>query len=163
MKLWFEWLIRHRKLSTSFALMAATTASLIGFSIDQHSQIERLRGQGTWSEGPELGQVMEQLQQQIAQAQIEAAERNEADAWKINSIDLELSFTVKEERGADNSVDTKFLTVTDKSNLSAERVQKITFHLNPNQLNFASGPQGSVRAPAPKPKGVKRPTSKHGG
>jgi hypothetical protein len=106
--------------------------------------------QTVFDEGRELSQVITEIKKQIAVEQKTTAGANLADTWKIHDIDLELSFTVKQERTSEGQAETKLIAVTDTRNISAERVQRVTFHLLPVTQNFSPvGPTGITTPPPP--------------
>ena len=123
---------------TAVGMVAAVV--VLGFLLHQsHQEIARLGGETTTSEGPELSSVITELKRQIAHEEEHAAENNEADLFVLKDIDLELSFTVKQERSVEGKLEPKLIAVTSTTSVSSERVQKMTFHLIPVQPEISAG------------------------
>jgi hypothetical protein len=140
--------------------LAGTVASIVAAAVfmayllhKSQEELSRLKSQTTTSEGPEISSVISELKKQIAQEEKYAAENNEADILVLKAVDVELSFTVKQERTSAGTLETKLTAVTSTTTVSSERVQKIVLHLNPAQPRIAqfSGTDGLTdQPPAPK-------------
>jgi hypothetical protein len=120
---------------------------------DLKRQLQVYQQQGALTSGPELSQVVTDIKEQIATEQKQTAKSNLADTWQIHDIDLELSFTIKQEQTSEGHAETKLIAVTDTRNISAERVQRVTFHLLPVPQDFQKpGIPGTSTPPPPKGK-----------
>lgn len=148
----WKWLTtRKRKIEViTFLFLIIAIIFLTWRAHEYRMQLQTYQGQTVFSEGPDLGAVLHEVKQQIAASQEDAARAGEADTWKIDDIDLELSFTIKQEQSSEGHAETKLIAVTDTRNISAERVQRVTFHLSHNSQYFPgqSGP-GATTTPPP--------------
>ena len=102
-------------------------------------------------DGPSLSSVITELKRQIAEEEEHAAATNEADILTVKDIDLEISFTIKEEKTIEGKFEPKLIAVTNTNALSAERIQKLIFHLAPSEPRLAirGTKQGFTSTPPP--------------
>jgi hypothetical protein len=153
-------LFHDRAKSLKYLALIGTIASVLAAALimayllhKSHEELSRLQAQTPTSEGPDISSVITELKQQIAKEEEHAAANNEADILVLKAVDLELSFTVTEERTVEGKLEPKLIAVTSNTSVSSERVQKIVLHLDPAQpiIDTFRGNDGlSTQPPAPK-------------
>jgi len=144
----------HKTAAVGAVVSVIAATAILAFLLHQsRNQVSRLKAESAMSEGPELSSVISELKRQIAQEEERAAANNEADLLVLKNVDLEISFTVRQERNVEGKLEPRLIAVTDSTSVSSERVQKITFHLSPAQpdLHRFTGSDGlTSQAPPPK-------------
>lgn len=144
--------VTQHKATVSLFLLLAVAAGFFAYtSHRERVKLLALQHRSFSGEGPELSEVLNDLKRQIVEEEEQTARENIADSWGIRNIDLEISFTVKEEQTTEGKFESKLVAVTDTSSISGERIQKVTFHLEPKQLNFprVGGAINPLTAPPP--------------
>jgi hypothetical protein len=142
---------KHLALIGTIASVLAAALVMAYLLHTSQAEISKLRAETPLSEGPDISSVVTELKEQIAKEEEQAAANDEADILVLKSIDLELSFTVTQQKNVEGKFEPKLIAVTSNTSVSSERVQKMVLHLSPTQpvLDRFQGNDGLTAQPPP--------------
>jgi Trypsin-co-occurring domain 2 len=76
-----------------------------------------------------LRELIKDIKSDLAKSEEERLEAGENPVFKVEDVDLEINFVINKQYAESGGIEYKFVTLGNQSQISSEKVQKITLHM----------------------------------
>lgn len=120
----------RRRVSIGAGLLASFA---LGFFVQNWLSMRTVAESSLAPHGIGIPEFVEEVRRELISSDMQRLANKEAALFEAKSVDLEISFVVKRTTDAGSKVTLEVVDLDAKSNLSAEKTQKMTLHLDIRQ------------------------------